>query len=30
MVRGYRAVFVVRGRRVVYRTDLHTTYRVER
>ena len=30
LVRGYRAVFSVRGKRVVYRTDLHSKYRVER
>jgi hypothetical protein len=30
LVAGYRAVFTVRGRRVVYRTDLHGTYRAER
>jgi hypothetical protein len=30
LVDGYRAVFDVRGKRVVYRTDLHDTYRVER
>ncbi|MEA2138360.1 MAG: hypothetical protein QOG56_1510 [Solirubrobacteraceae bacterium] len=29
LVAGYRAVFVVRAKRVAYRTDLHDRYRVE-
>jgi Tfp pilus assembly protein FimT len=29
LVKGYRAVFVVRGRRLVYRTDLTSVYRLE-
>jgi hypothetical protein len=30
LVDGYRAVFEVRGRRVVYRTDMYELFRVER
>ena len=30
LVAGYRAVFLVRGRRVAYRTDLRNLIRVER
>ena len=30
LVDGYRAIFEIRGRRVVYRTDMYDTYRVER
>ena len=30
LVDGYRAVFEVRGRRVVYRTDMNDTFRIER
>jgi hypothetical protein len=29
VVKGYRAVFVVRGKRLVYRTDLTSVYRLE-
>jgi hypothetical protein len=29
LVKGYRAVFLVRGKRLVYRTDLTSVYRLE-